>query len=262
MRVRGRIAHAGALAACCGALFATAEASASSLTVGYGGDETGHELWYTAAPGEANAVTYWASGGSPASAERITIRDTGAVIDYPAGAPCIQRNPHEITCSFSVATEAHQLGQDVVNCATGPLPPAGCDVDVATRGFGQLMAFLGDDDDSLETAPDTVPLQTSAFGEDGADRIHLRGEFTANISGGEGGDTLRIGELEDASGLRGSGHIAGFGGTDRIDVRNGTPGDRLRCGDGADPMPKVDPGDLLGQSHGCEHIPPGAVVEP
>jgi hypothetical protein len=269
MRRGGSIRGWGIALACGAFLLCTAQpAAASRVVMSYTLDYLGYELQYIADPGESNAVTHRAEGGSPGDAERITITDTGATIETQPGDPCTSHGPHEVTCVPDPVAEAYPFANGLANCASRQQPTRpdveDCDTDFANQGFGMIRLALDDGDNSYRSTPGSVPLlhlTVYALGG-GANNFEVSGEQSASLGGSEGDDRLVVGPLVQAGPGTGRASVTGFGGADRINVRNGLVGDSVRCGAGVDPEPKVDNGDVLLQNHQCEEVPEGAELDP
>jgi hypothetical protein len=265
MQVRGNIRGRGAAIACLAVVLAAPQAaSASRAALTYEGPGYGYEFYYEGSPGESNVVTHRAFGGSPGEADAITVTDTGATIEYDPVA-CTANGPHEVTCaSFNPASQGLDFANRAAACAASQVsqPGASCIPDLDDEGFQRARFMLGDGDNRYESSAGTVPIGVTVIGADGDNAFSVRGELWTSLGTGDGDDDLRVGPLAGLLPGTAWGSVEAGGGADRIDVRNGQAGDRVRCGDGPDPAPKIDSGDQLQPEHGCERVPPGAILVP
>lgn len=251
-----------AIAFACAMFGAVDSASASRIGYTFWGDDSGgYELTYEADPGEDNVVTHQATGGSAYNAKYVTITDTGATIQ--TAPPCWSNGPHVATCpAFSPIHETGPFAGEVLECfQTNPLAPQDCDADIGNSGFFYLRFMLDDGTNRYESSPGTVPLHVTVVGGPGEDVFSVRGEATTSLVGAAGRDRLSIGKLVAPVPFSGTGYAESHEDDDRVDVRNGNPGDKVRCGPGVDVL-RADPGDVAQQGHECESIPVGVIVEP
>jgi hypothetical protein len=167
------------------------------------GNLSGGSIWpvYTAAPGEANALTVSNTGSS------LVVSDPGAIITTSWHyQPCtVSSDQHTATCPIQGAS-------------------------------GGLAVDLGDGDDHAQVHPYATPYPIRVSNVEGGAGDDVIEADTGPLSGGAGDDTLTItgGGGTTMSGGPGADHLVGGPGNDLV---AGGPGDDLVDGaDGADSL--------------------------
>jgi Ca2+-binding RTX toxin-like protein len=151
---------------------------ASAATVSVRGPE-GDQLFYVAAPGEANDVLIAARGSS-----QLALTDAGAVIT--PGRHCRSIDPHRVVCRGTGAYPTlHQSNFALGNLDDRVVPASSTeDVDITADG--------GPGNDVLSGAPEG-PEGFTLSGGDGADQLSGRTTYD-ELKGGLGNDQLRGGD--------------------------------------------------------------------
>jgi Ca2+-binding RTX toxin-like protein len=164
------------------------------------------------------------AGAMPAAAGAATVGVTGTTLtfqDGPAGnyVPInfIDDSPPATNLRFASSTGPLLVG---TGCTAGT--PAGQAAFCATTGFARIVVLMGAGNDTVVMEGTGLPLLHTV-------RLPTR------INGGPGNDDLRAGNGDDVvTGGLGTNTVRGFGGNDRLLMRNGTRDTLIDCGEGTD----------------------------
>ncbi|HEX8207499.1 MAG TPA: calcium-binding protein [Solirubrobacteraceae bacterium] len=209
--------------------------AAEGATVGRDtGQPYSNELWFRAAPGEANDLTIFVAE------DGIHFRDAGAPVT-PTGSPCEAVSPHEVVCFGAPSTFSYrraELGDGDDRVSTdGVQARLGPGDDVATSTGEALFGDEGNDDISgpyLEGGPGDDLLR----GTPGPD----------TLSAGPGRDEVRAGDGDD--------RITDGGAPGETDTFDGGPGsDHLDYGFRSDPLLIDLPRDVGGGQGEDDRLP-------
>lgn len=220
--------------------FAVAAAPAGAVQIGIAGANTGPmppdgemAVVVQAAPGETNHVTVRATDPTPVPALDPTYWAGG----WPQTVTVTDRN-----ATFDPAPPGTTLPCEIIAAHT-----ARCNAPVDTF-FEQATVRLGDADNRLQFAADSVPLREQFSAGDGNDNVST-GTFAGDVSyrwasaTGGGKDTVRIGTAVRTwpSGTGSGLALYTEDGDDTVFAANGAF-DEVNCGSGADTL-LADPSD-------------------
>jgi hypothetical protein len=209
-------------------------------------------LIYTAAPGEANAVTWDADG---------LLHDAGAAVE--AGPGCAATpDPHTVDCgrpAFAVVILGD--GPDRLDASTGTVPATlsadggegddflsgGPEADSLRGGPGADTASGGPGDDSLEAGDDWRTIGGHRIVEPASDRLD-GGLGNDSLAGRHGADRLTAGPGDDLL------TTTDAGGVNHSPIIPLAQDDAVDCGEGVDTL-NADYGDGYGAS--CEFVGDG-----
>jgi hypothetical protein len=278
------------------ALLLPTAADASTVTVRQTPDASGDEVFYQAAPGEANLLEVAYAG----DAKSVTVTDPGATVT--AGAGCTSINDHAATCTPQSATYLQnaraELGDGDDKLTTTRPGPAVIGGVVANGGAGDDHLDGGAGPDELDGGGGTDTLlgggsgdvitdgDTDADanadvmdgGDDGAsDEISYAGRTTGvtvdltQATAGAPGETDMVAEFESATGGAGDdklfgddrgNDLVGNGGDDVLKGRAGLEqsglGDRLVGGRGDDRLYGGDDDDSITPGPGTDRVSCGS----
>ena len=184
----------------------------------------------------ALAIALWACTSlfSGSAAAHSLVRPAGSVVSY-LSADATSLNTLRAGVSgnrIEFRDESVDGGMDPGSCTPGDLDANGYIIQTfcALSGVQRVRIDLGEREDTATVA---LPVAATVLGGPGADRVTVIGAG-AELSGGEGNDTLEGGPGDDVlSGDQGVDSIAGGAGADRIAARDGVA-DTVTCGDGID----------------------------